>query len=592
MHSRSERRSLPVLALAAVLVALAGTPASGQPPVCSWADGLTLPGCIGRTMRLASDGAGGLLAVSVSATGEDVGGPTSGRGTLRLHHVLEQGRLDPNLPAEGAVFFVPVTGITVNEHPRSNLARVLPDGAGGAWVLVGACNPFLAHLRCYEVGIARLLHVTAAGTLYPGWPAEGIVLPASPTPALPGVLADMVEDGAGGVVVVWLQQHGTLTTVATRAQRFGPDGSPLWSGGLEGHDLLPTDVPRNALLVASDHAGGAVAVVNRTGLASGEAVLATRVLANGQQAWGVGGVSVLDVSTASEHPLGLTVDEFGYTFVATAISDGSGRHLGVQSIDEVGIPQFGSSGVELGPVADAPAALTSVAEEHVVAWFDPDGSARYQRFDLYGTPLWGDALVGLPESWAGHALPRFFTLTGGHVLAVASASPAFDPSFVRALEFDASGAALADWPDSGAVVCGTQAGLVLADALVEDGQLFVALGSTDGPYFGPALQRLTRPVLAAPPAPRPWAALELSPPSPNPAPGSSTARFALHDAAEVTLELLDVTGRRVLVESLGHHAAGPHTVVVEPPPALAPGVYRLRLRTAHAVAERILVRVR
>lgn len=592
MHSSAERRSPRATAIAAVLVALTCAPARGQSPLCGWGDGVTLPGCIGRTMLIASDGAGGVLAVSVSATGEDVGGPTSGRGALRLHHILEQGRLDPNLPAEGAVFFVPAAGTTVNEHPRSNLARVLPDGAGGAWVLVGACNPFLAHLRCYEVGIARLLHVTAAGTLYPGWPAEGIVLPASPTPALPGVLADMVEDGAGGVVVVWLQQHGTLTTVATRAQRFGPDGSPLWSGGLEGHDVLPTDVPRSALLVASDHAGGAVAVVNRTDLASGEAVLATRVLANGERAWGVGGVPVLDVSTASEHALGLTVDEFGYTFVATAISDGSGRHLGVQSIDEVGIPQFGPSGFELGPVADAPASLTSLAEEHVMAWFDTEGSVRYQRFDFYGTPLWGDALAGLPANWAGYALPRFFPLSAGHVLALASATPAFGTSFVRALEFDATGTALADWPDSGAVVCGTEAGLVLADALVMDGQMFVALGSTDGPYFAPKLQRLTRPVLGAPPTLLPQAALELSAPSPNPVRGSWTARFALREAADVTLELLDVAGRRVLIESLGRYESGSHAVVIEAGGQLAPGVYRMRVRTTHGVAERILVRVR
>jgi hypothetical protein len=75
---------------------------------------------------------------------------------------------------------------------------------------------------------------------------------------------------------------------------------------------------------------------------------------------------------------------------------------------------------------------------------------------------------------------------------------------------------------------------------------------------------------------------------PNPSRGRLSASFTLPAAGPVTLELLDVGGRRVAALEVGGLGAGSHTVDLTPQRALAPGVYLLRLtqgeRTATARA--------
>ncbi len=593
MNRTTEFRSPWIGIAIAVLLQLAALPVRSQPPTCAWDQGITLPGCEGRTLRLLSDGGFGLLAVSAHATGEDKSGPTAGRGTLRLHHVLEQGRLDPDLPAEGAVFFIPASSPA--DQPRSQIVRVLPDGAGGAWVLVGACNPFLPHVRCWETAIARLLHVTSAGVLYPGWPDQGIVLPALKGPEVPNVAADMVEDRTGGVIVVWLQAVGTTGSVATRAQRFAPGGAPQWPGGFGGRDLLPSNVPRSALLVTSDHAGGAVAVVTRPlpSPAGDTSLLAARVSPTGQLLWGTSGAQVLDMPGAAEAALALTVDTFGYTFIAAKLKNLTTleRHVGTQWLDESGNALWGPIGIQQGAMADGPVAVASLGENHAVAWLDPLGAMRYQMVDLYGSPTWGPALEGVPATWSGPALPRLFGLPNGHLLAAYSAIPTLDSSFARVIELDGGGAPDPGWPDTGVVVCGTHSGHVLADAILLGGQLFTAIGSTDGPYVAPKLQRMSRAVLGVTP-PLPLGVLELRPLSPNPSRGPWSVGFMLRTESAVTLEMFDIAGRRVLEHELGTFGPGPHVMPAEDTGALPAGVYRVRVRTPLHSAERVLVRVR
>src|SRR5438552_10931871 len=100
MRSPSEHHSRAVAygLLAAILLCL--TPAArAQAPTCAWGDGVLLPGTEGRKLGLASDGGAGLLVVSSPFIGTDT--PLYMVGTLRLHHVLEQGRLDPSRPEQG-----------------------------------------------------------------------------------------------------------------------------------------------------------------------------------------------------------------------------------------------------------------------------------------------------------------------------------------------------------------------------------------------------------------------------------------------------------------------------------------------------------
>ena len=64
---------------------------------------------------------------------------------------------------------------------------------------------------------------------------------------------------------------------------------------------------------------------------------------------------------------------------------------------------------------------------------------------------------------------------------------------------------------------------------------------------------------------------------PNPSDGRPSASFTLPSAQPATLELLDVTGRRLVAREVGALGAGTHVVDVTPGHPLVPGLYWLRL---------------
>ena len=80
---------------------------------------------------------------------------------------------------------------------------------------------------------------------------------------------------------------------------------------------------------------------------------------------------------------------------------------------------------------------------------------------------------------------------------------------------------------------------------------------------------------------KPVPGITFAPPSPNPARGAVTLRFALPRAASVSLAIFDVSGRRVRVLTSGAQPDGPHAVAWdlrdESGSAAGAGVYFARL---------------
>jgi hypothetical protein len=64
---------------------------------------------------------------------------------------------------------------------------------------------------------------------------------------------------------------------------------------------------------------------------------------------------------------------------------------------------------------------------------------------------------------------------------------------------------------------------------------------------------------------------------PNPARRGAVVAFTLPSSGRGSLEVLDVSGRRVYRQRLDGLGAGQHTLAIEPPRGLAPGVYLIRL---------------
>ena len=102
--------------------------------------------------------------------------------------------------------------------------------------------------------------------------------------------------------------------------------------------------------------------------------------------------------------------------------------------------------------------------------------------------------------------------------------------------------------------------------------------------------------LAVVPSPSPGWHVELAEPRPNPWQNTTTIGFTLAKPEPVTLEVLDVSGRRVTTLSRGPYAAGPHVISWSGLDAqgrsVAAGCYFVRLEAGGATAVRRTIRVR
>ncbi|HXS81540.1 MAG TPA: hypothetical protein VN896_02385 [Methylomirabilota bacterium] len=587
----------PVRFLLVLVLACAAPLARAQTPSCAWGSGVTLPGGDSRALLITDDGGSGVIAI-VWPVISGFMGPVYGN-SLHFFHVLEQGTLDPNLPADGVPI---ISAPDLPSHSEFAGARVLSDGVGGAYLLFRACNSTMAHMRCYEVLQMRLLHLTAQGTIAPGWPALGVLLP--PIYGFPDVhaVADIVPDGDApvgtphGVIAAWLDESLQFPPVS--AQRFAPDGGTLWPGGLAGVEVLAGQATRYSLCVAGDHAGGASVVA--TQLVSGSTrqleTRAGRVLADGSVPWGAAGKPVVTQPTYSVSAQALTMDDQGRSFVTldlTSIAYNPER-FATQLLNAQGARAWGLFGIELGSIGyNTSASGLATPAGFVSLHTDAAGSPRYQQQDEYGSAIWGDTSDGIPADWTtppSGQLP--LTTAEGHVVTVWQSREGPPNSGIRALELDEDGGIVPGWPATGVAMCdAAPASHNLSDAMISGGNLFVAFGSAEYSGVLPAIQRLSRAVLGAR-ADLPARPIELSTPAPNPARGAWLARLALREAGSVSLEAFDVAGRRVLAVDLGVLPAGRHALAVPGGAELAPGVYRLRARSGNASAERMLVKVR
>ncbi|MBI5710730.1 MAG: hypothetical protein HZC42_10570, partial [Candidatus Eisenbacteria bacterium] len=126
--------------------------------------------------KIASDGAGGAIAVWLDSRGDTTGG-------IYAQHVSFDGQIDPNWPVDGA----PVCAIG-----NPGYQQCIPDGNGGAIVAWEDRRSLNSDVYAQ--------HITAAGLVAPGWPTGGLGLSTNVYPQMTPVL---VSDGAGGAIVAW-----------------------------------------------------------------------------------------------------------------------------------------------------------------------------------------------------------------------------------------------------------------------------------------------------------------------------------------------------------------------------------------------------
>ena len=331
-------------------------------PAPGWLDGGIAPASGGREQaapRVAPDGAGGALVFWQERDGGGLG--------LRVQRVTADGAIASGWPPAG-ILLVPgaerVTGVNVRDDasgrvtvvwssaaippantlqfaglevgpvPSTDWAAAATPLASGATMISDA-----AMLRAADGGLlvswsemvegqtsVKLVRLSPAGSLVPGWPTAGVTVADSSAALSPPA---MLPDGGGGVVLAWEDDRGPCGEIY--AQRVLPDGAldSLWA---EGGVPVATGLPAKfAPMLSSDGNGGAIVTWSDYGSQAVAAYLAARQTRseNMPQLWraetNAGYARILWTLGAAE---GATVR--GYR----ALSDGTWEGLADPSLDD------------------------------------------------------------------------------------------------------------------------------------------------------------------------------------------------------------------------------------------------------------------
>jgi hypothetical protein len=561
---------------------------------------------------IASDGAGGALVVwhdfrnaGSGGTGQDV----------YAQRILADGSVAPGWTAGG----VPVS----RAPDYQNLPVVVADGAGGAFIAWEDDRDYATH----SVDIYAQ-HLTAAGAVAAGWPADGLAVCTDPAGQVePRILAD----GAGGAIVVWgdvrrggvpdvYAQHlladgslapgwvanGVPVALGSGVRAVAPDGaggfyagsatlnpslfdgvyyvqrfsfagtrSPGWPES--GVQVCGASGDRAGLRVVADGFGGALLTwYDYRRPSTGGEIYALRIRADGTLApgWTVDGTQVSDASAP------------GYEYAPDIAPDGSGGAYLVWRSEYVDFPAWvqhltGNATVAAGWPAYGVRLAPSGAQ------FDPRIAYDGRRGAIVA---WDEACCGRIGMYA-----QRFVLDGPVAVLLSLVSADAGPDRVMLVWHAADGASLAatverrgtgsDWMPLGTVTADGTGRIEYLDRSVVAGERY-------GHRIAYTEDGLTRHSAET------WVdvpralALALEGLRPNPAVGPLTVAFTLPSWAPATLELLDVGGRRVLAREVGSLGAGSHLLHLDGGSQLAPGMYWLRLTQAGRalVARGVVVR--
>jgi len=263
--------------------------------------------------RMLQDGAGGAFVTWYDFRDAAISGTD-----VYVQHVLASGAVDSGWPANGLAVCT-----AANDQSSPDLAS---DGAGG--MLIG-----WEDLRNGTDSDVFVQHVLASGAVDASWPADGRML-CGAADEQTGVR--VVTDGAGGVVAVWNDaRNGNADVYAARMLASGHPGHGWAADG----EALCTDPQEQDLTdLASDGAGGAIAVWSDLRNGADYDVYAARITASGSKPWTANGIAVCTaagdqvlsklVSTGAgvdiawqDHRDGVYADLFAHRLLATGALD-------------------------------------------------------------------------------------------------------------------------------------------------------------------------------------------------------------------------------------------------------------------------------
>jgi len=472
----------------------------------------------------------------------------------------------------------PSAGVLVSQLPSVyGRVAICEDGAGGAFVA-------WAKPEGYE-SIVYVQHVSAGGSPATGWPAEGLRLSESPS-AWPVV----THDGAGGVIVGWLEHDGPPTYVYhARIRNIDASGAPAPSWPVEGlvipnvYDMnLAVDSKGHVFVSTAEHEQGASARMR---------VLRLDGSAAPDPGWPQTGALFPNVFPAQMRlfPDGAGGVFAGWSeylictdFCPPSPSRWATRLLGDGSHDDrwISSPRAYSNepdrtgGMLLGLVSDGrPGALRLDAGGAAMpGWAVEGNAAMTEVVDLWEVLVAGDGEGGAFVAWRDNRTGR---------------------ERLYASRLDASGRLANGWPPTGSFVGAGHGNLSGAQLLTLGGDVVIALWDEWTSSETSGYLMALRPGEPGPLAPlRPaqgdvgFGVVQVRP---NPANGPIAAIVELQNEGPAKLDLVDAAGRVLESQEFGFQLQARGAVSFNRARTLPPGVYWLRLTQGRRLASRKVV---
>jgi hypothetical protein len=403
--------------------------ASDGVPVATGADGQF-------DLSIATDGVGGAIIAFRDQ------GPVFGSDNIYAQH----------LDAGGNALWGPqgtlVCGVTGNQQGP----RILEDGSGGAYIV---WNDFRVNSNSSDSDLYGQ-RIDGSGALL--WQSSGVPICVLPTESGSPLL---VSDGAGNVLVAWMDKRNGPFDYDLYAQSVSPSGSSLWAANGVPFCAVPGDAQLFGMV--SDGAGGFVAgwLDFRNLATSGLDIFVQRVNNSGTPLWTPNGVAVCTAPFTQTTPT-VAPDGTGGAFIAWGDARSGIAYeedIYAQRVNGVGAPQWAANGI---PVCAAPGtqfflprAISDGAGGVIIAWPDlrgADSDIYAQRLTGAGGRLW--ALNGRPISSAPQSQGSISMVpdgAGGAILAFMDGR-AVTNADIYAQRVEASGSLSGPLPPTGSIV--------------------------------------------------------------------------------------------------------------------------------------------
>ena len=281
---------------------------------------------------------------------------------------------------EGGVPFAPFDDILL---VQSEKPKVISDGAGGSFVV----------WTLYR-GDVYAQHIDSDGSIL--WDVNGkLLLDGNGTTY--GRPAKVAPDGAGGLIIAWIQKSYTTMDNEAWAQRFDGNGVAQWTaGGVLVRSMGYYDARLN---VDADGTGGTIfAIWSDWGPSVSEGIYAQRIDLNGTVMWGTQGVTI-NTTHGISHPPHIGTSRIVSDGMEGAIISYTEEFSEANQNSRVEISRVDAGGTllwtnDLG-TSDAnaldPALIADGYGGAIVAWVSEFGGAARlfaQRFDSSGSGLW------------------------------------------------------------------------------------------------------------------------------------------------------------------------------------------------------------